>query len=102
MTADMTQEERKERAEARKAAERARWQQELADRDLILETLRDILKDKTASPAQRIFAVAALDYAKGYHVVPSRLQYPDSVDDNDVTARLRERFAEIKAAESDT
>lgn len=96
----MTQEERKERAEARKAAERARWQQELADRELMLDTLRDVLKDKTASPAQRLFAVAALDYAKGYHVVPSRLQYPDSRDDTDLT-NLRARFAaELKKAEN--
>lgn len=93
----MTQEERKERAEARKAAERVRWQQELADRELMLDSLRDLLKDKTASPAQRIFAVAVLDYAKGYHVVPSSLQYPDSRDDRDLTnlfAAELERAAE--------
>ena len=96
----MTQEERKERAEARKAAERARWQQELADRELMLDTLRDVLKDKTASPAQRIFAVAVLDYAKGYHVVPSSLQYPDRKGDTDLT-NLRARFAaELKKAEN--
>lgn len=98
----MTATERQERAEQRKRARAEAWRQELADRELMLDTLRDVLKDKTASPAQRLFAVAALDYAKSYHVIPSKLQYPDSVDDSDVTVRLRERFAEIKAAESDT
>ena len=98
----MTPEERKKRAEERRAARAEAWAQEQADRALMLDTLRDVLQDKTASPAQRLFAVAALDYAKSYHVIPSKLQYPDSVDDSNVTVRLQERFAEIKAAESDT
>ena len=98
----MTKEERQMRAAARKQAWAEQWEQEQADRAIMLDALRDVLKDKTASPAQRLFAVAALDYVKSYHVIPSKLQYPDGVDDSDVTARLRERFAEIKAAESNT
>ena len=98
----MTATERQERAAARKAARTAQWETERADRAAIADALRDVVRDKAATPAQRLFAIAVLDYMGSYHIVPSRLQYPDSVDDSDVTARLRERFAEIKAAENNT
>ena len=80
------------RKEARKAADAAHWEQERIDKALMLDALRDVLKDKTASPAQRLYAVACLDHSMGYHVAPCDLKYPDSRDDADLT-RLRATFA---------
>ena len=98
----MTQEERKARAEARKAADRARWQQEREDRALMLDALRDILKDKTANPGQRLFAVAVLDYAESYHMIPCSMKYPDSKDDTDLIDVRAKLAAAIQSAESNT
>ena len=99
----MTKEERAARAEERRAARAERWEAERADRFAIANALRDVVRDGTATPSQRIFAISVLDYMENYHIIPSRLQYPDTKDDSDMT-RLRARFAaELKkAAESGT
>ncbi len=44
--------------------------QEKADKALVLEVIRDALKDKEATTAQRLFAVAVLDNMQYYHFVP--------------------------------
>lgn len=91
--------EREARKAARKAAEAVRWEQERKDKALMLDALRDVLKDQTATPAQRLYAVACLNYSMGYHIAPYDLKFPDSKDDSDLT-RLRAKFAaELKAAE---
>ena len=59
--------------ELRKAARAVQWQQEQEDRTLMLAALRDILRDQTASPTQKLFAISVLDYAKSYHLIPMRL-----------------------------
>lgn len=84
----MTQEERKARAEARKAANRARWEQEKQDRAIVADALRAVIADDAATPAQRLFAVTCLNYSMGYHIVPYDLKYPDSRGDS-VNADLK-------------
>lgn len=99
----MTKEERAARAEERRAARAEAWRQELKDKELVLDALRDILRDRTCNPAQRLYAVACLNYICGYRFVPCDLKFPDTKDDSDMT-RLRARFAaELKnAAKSST
>lgn len=66
----MTQEERKQRAEARKAAQAEAWQQERADKKLAAEAMRAILQHPDSSPEQLIFAVEVLDGLGHYSLVP--------------------------------
>ena len=102
----MTAEERAARAEQRKQARAAQWAQEQRDRSLMLMALRGVVANKDADPTIRTFAVYCLNRACGYSLLPYDLKFPgsDSQDDNnDVTARLRAKFAEeLKAAESNT
>lgn len=72
--------------ELRKAARAAQWEQEKADRVIMLDALRDVIKDKTASPGERLFAVSVLDYAKSYHLIPMRLM--EKVDLSALKAQL--------------
>ena len=91
--------EREARKAAKQAAQAARWEQEKKDKAIMLDALRTVIVDDTATPAQRLFAVAVLDYAENYHMIPYSMKYPDSKDDADFT-RLRAKFAaELKAAE---
>lgn len=91
--------EREARKQAKKAADAARWEQERNDKALMLDALRDVLRDKTATPAQRLYAVAALDYAGSYHIVPYSMKYPDAQEDERFL-HLRAKFAaELAKAE---
>lgn len=83
----MTAEERKARAEARAA----QWEQERQDKDLIADVLRDVLKDKTATAAQRLYAARVLEAMNCYHFTPSDVAFPDKPEEIDLTP-LRERL----------
>ena len=67
------QETARKNRELRKAARQAEWEMEKTDRAIMLDALRDVIKDKTASPGERLFSVSVLDYAKSYHLIPMRL-----------------------------
>ena len=101
----MTKEERAARAAQRKAARDEAWRQQMADKDLMADVLRDVLKDKTVQSSQRLFALYCLNRVCGYSVIPYSLKFPNndsSVDNGDATARLMAQFQEIKAAEDGT
>ena len=98
----MTQEERAKRAEARKQARAAQWEQERADRALMLDALRDTLRDRTAAPSLRLFALYCLNRACGYSVVPYDLKYPSNEADTDLIDVRAKLAAAIKNAESNT
>lgn len=66
----MTQEERRERAEARKAARAEAWQQEQADKKLAAAAMRAILQHPDSSPQELIFAVEVLDNLEYYSLIP--------------------------------
>ena len=98
----MTKEERAVRAAQRKAARDEAWRQQMADKDLMADVLRDVLKDNTVPSSQRLFALYCLNRVCGYSVIPYSLKFPNndsSVDNGDATARLMAQFQEIKAAE---
>ena len=100
--AKLTAEEREARKQARRAADAARWEQEKKDKAIIADALRAVIIDDTATPAQRLYAVACLNYSMGYHIAPYDLKYPDSRGDADLT-RLRAQFAaELKKVEQET
>ena len=98
----MTPEERRQRAEQRKQARAAQWEQERADRALMLDALRDTLRDRTAAPSLRLFALYCLNRACGYSVVPYDLKYPSSEADTDLIDVRTKLAAAIKNAESNT
>lgn len=89
----MTQEERRERAEARKEREQARSEQERKDKELILTAMRSILSDTAATAGQKLYAFAVLNYVQYYHFTPHNLPYPDKPEEVDLS-RLREKFAD--------
>lgn len=62
--------EREARKQAKKAADAARWEQEKKDKAIIADALRAVIVDDTATPAQRLYAVACLNYSMGYHIAP--------------------------------
>lgn len=66
----MTPEERRKRAEVRRAARAAAWRQELADKKLTTEAMRAVLKHPNSSPEQLIFAVEVLDSLERYRLIP--------------------------------
>ena len=76
----------KRNRELRKAARQAEWAQEKADRAIMVDALRDVITDKTASPGERLFAISVLDYAKSYHLIPMRLM--EKVDLSALKAQL--------------
>lgn len=60
-----------------RAAARAEWEaQKKADKALVLEALRAILKDPEATAEQRVFAVAVLDSMEYYGFVPYDVKHP--------------------------
>lgn len=67
---------RQRNKEARAAARAEREAQEKADKALVLEALRAVLKDPEATTEQRIFAVAVLDGMEHYGFVPYDVKHP--------------------------
>lgn len=102
----MTKEERAARAEQRKQARAEAWRQEMDDKKLMIDALRDVIADKNTDPTIRTFAVYCLNHACRYSVLPYNLEFPDGKDngqDDHTLDRLRVKFAEeIKAAENST
>lgn len=72
---------RQRNKEIRAAARAEREAQEKADKALVLEVVRDALKDKEATTAQRLFAVAVLDNMQHYYIVPYNVKYPGEDSD---------------------
>ena len=90
------QETARKNRELRKAARQAEWEMEKADRAIMLDTLRDVIKDKTASPSERLFAISVLDYAKSYHTIP--LHMMEKAD----FSTFKEKVEEIQASQEQT
>lgn len=67
---------RQRNKEIRAAARAEREAQEKADKALVLEALRAVLKDPEATTEQRIFAVAVLDNMQHYYLVPYNVKHP--------------------------
>lgn len=74
-------ERRRANMEVRKAAREAREAQEKADKALVLETLRAVLKDPNATAEQRLYAVAVLDNMQHYYLVPYGVKHPGKGSD---------------------
>lgn len=66
---------RQRNKEIRAAARVEREAQEKADKALVLEALRAVLKDPEATTEQRIFAVAVLDNMQHYYLVPYNVKH---------------------------
>lgn len=72
----------RQRNKAIRAAARAeREAQEKADKALVLEALRAVLKDPASTSEQRIFAVSVLDNMQHYYIVPYKVKYPGEGSD---------------------
>lgn len=67
---------RQRNKELRAAARAEREAQEKADKALVLEALRAVLKDPEATAEQRIFAVSVLDSMQHYYLVPYDVKHP--------------------------
>lgn len=67
---------RQRNKELRAAARAEREAQEKADKALVLEALRAVLKDPEATTEQRIFAVSVLDSMQHYYLVPYDVKHP--------------------------
>ncbi len=79
------------------AARAEREAQEKADKALVLEVVRDALKDKEATTAQRLFAVAVLDNMQYYHFVPYDVRHLlQTADAEKMDAEIRERLEQLK------
>lgn len=72
---------RQRNKEARAAARAEREAQEKADKALVLEALRGVLRDPNATAEQRIFAVAVLDNMQHYYLVPYGVKHPGKDSD---------------------
>ena len=104
----MTPEERKKRAEERRAARAAAWRQELADKKLTAEAMRAVLKHPNSSPEQLIFAVEVLDGLELYHLIPhnsfTRIQADEAAEERrrafikEFTSRHPEIMQEVEGA----
>ncbi len=83
----------RERNRAARAAREAKAREDAA---LVLDVIRDALKDKTATTAQRLFAVAVLDRMCYYHFVPSDARHLlQTVDAAKADAEIAERLERI-------
>lgn len=81
----------------RDAARAEREAQEKADKALVLEVVRDALKDKEATTAQRLFAVAVLDQMQHYYFVPSDTRHLlQTADTAKIDAEIAERLEQLK------
>lgn len=88
---------RRQNKAIRDAARAERAAQEKADKALVLEVVRDALKDKKASTAQRLFAVAVLDQMQHYHFVPSDTRHLlQTADTAKIDAEIMERLEQLK------
>lgn len=82
---------------AREAARAERDAQEKQDKALVLEVVRDALKDKEATTAQRLFAVAVLDRMCYYSFVPSDTRHLlQTADAAKADAEIIKRLEEIE------
>lgn len=90
----MTAEERIARKNARDAARAARAAREREDHILIAEAARAVLRDDTATPGQRLTAIAILDEAEHYYITSRALRSASDA--------LEDFSAALKAATADT
>lgn len=92
--AKITRQQNKAAREARRAEREA---QEKADKALVLEVIRDALKDKEATTAQRLFAVAVLDNMQHYYFAPHDVRHLlQTADTAKIDAEIRERLERLK------
>ena len=96
----MTKEETKRRREERRLQAEQNAVVRKADEDLVLETVRGILRDDRATPVEKLFSICIMDNMRYYHLCPHDVPFLDKPKD-DVLARLRERF-KAELAESQT
>ncbi len=83
--------------ECNKAARAAREAKAREDTALVLDVIRDALKDKTATTAQRLFAVAVLDRMWYYNFVPNDARHLlQTADMAKADAEIAERLERIK------
>lgn len=87
----MTKEERRERAAKRLADAKARAEVRRQDEALILDAMRALLKNDTATPEQTIFAVAVIDSITYLNAIPSGVAYPGGKS----AEELRQEFADL-------
>lgn len=88
---------RRQNKAIRDAARAQREAEEKADKALMLEVVRDALKDKTATTAQRLFALAVLNNLKYYHYVPSDTRHLLQTEDAaKIDAEIAERLEQLK------
>lgn len=88
---EQAQETRRRNQEARQRQKEAREVEEKADKALVLEALRTVLKDPEATTAQRLYAVAVLDNMEYYHFAPYGVRYPGQEAEVDLT-RFKEEL----------
>lgn len=82
----------------RDAARAERDAQRKQDEALVLEVVRGALKDKKATTAQRLFAVAVLDNMQYYHFVPYDVRHLlQTADAAKIDAEIMERLEQIKS-----
>ena len=72
---------RQRNKEIRAAARAEREAQEKADKALVLEALRGVLRDPNASAEQRLYAVGVLDHMQHYYLVHYGLKHPGKDSD---------------------
>lgn len=82
---------RQRNKEARAAARAEREAQEKADKALVLEALRAVLKDPEATTEQRLCAVAVLDSIQHYYLVPYDVKHPGK-DSGELIADFAKRM----------
>lgn len=87
---EQAQATRQRNKETRAAARAEREAQEKADKALVLEALRAVLKDPEATTEQRIFAVAVLDNMRHYGIVPYNVKHPGKDSDAIIAEFARE------------
>ncbi len=87
---EQAQETRRRNQEARQRQREAREAEEKADKALVLEAVRAVLRDPEATPEQRIFAVCVLDKAQYYHLVPYGMKYPGADSRETIAAFAKE------------
>ncbi len=98
MSETMTQAQitRRRNKEIRDAARAERAAQERADRSLVLEAVRDVLKDEKATTAQRLFAVAVLDNMLQYYFVPYDVRHLlQTADTAKMDVEIMERLEQL-------
>ena len=87
---DKPQTTRERNKAAREAQRAARAAQEQADKALVLDVLRAVLKDPEATTEQRLYAVAVLDNMQHYNFAPYGVKYQGDMDITSFAAALQE------------